>query len=422
MDKRINVARSLSEAVTGVTKSWAKQRRAEERDRGAVHYRRMRLVRAPRITIREAAFSVMGQAYLKASDGDALPARPRQIMYAARPEILAITSDPTLDDRYFTQTLLPDYMNENPNTADWDVVWDARGHFLEPHTGKEVPLGTLEVREYLGLRAQLRDTVSVEAGLLYPTHGPEQRYGAVLFVEKEGFGPLFKAAQLAERYDLAIMSTKGMSVSASRMLLDRLCDRGIERFFVLHDFDVSGFSIFGTLGTDSRRYWFDNTIHLIDLGLRLTDAEAMGLQAEPEAMPGDWSKRAATLRRHGATDAEITFLQHQRVELNAMTSRQLLDLIAEKLTANGVTKLIPHADFLKQHARRLIEQQLARVAIAKLMPEITKKAKARRLPAALSKRIADILQKEPEKPWDVALAQALGVTKSEREVKGIPRM
>ena len=422
MDKRINVAHSLAEAVTGVTKSWAKQRRAEERDRGAVHHRLMRLVRATRVTIREAAYSVMEQAYMKASDGGTLPARPRQIMYAARPEILALTGDLGLDDRYFTQTLLPDYMNENPDAADWDVVWDARGHFLEPHTGREVPLGTLEVREYLGLRAQLRDTVSLEEGILYPTHGPEQRYGAVLFVEKEGFGPLFKAAQLAERFDLAIMSTKGMSVSASRMLLDRLCDRGIERFFVLHDFDVSGFSIFGTLGTDSRRYWFDNTIHLIDLGLRLTDAEAMGLQAEPEAMPGDWSKRAATLRRHGATDAEITFLQHQRVELNAMTSRQLLDLIAEKLTANGVTKLIPHADFLKQHARRLIEQQLARVAIAKLMPEITKKAKARRLPAALSKRIADILQKEPEKPWDVALAQALGVTKSEREVKGIPRM
>ena len=268
MDKRINVAHSLAEAVTGVTKSWAKQRRAEERDRGAVHHRLMRLVRATRVTIREAAYSVMEQAYMKASDGGTLPARPRQIMYAARPEILAITGDLSLDDRYFTQTLLPDYMNENPDAADWDVVWDARGHFLEPHTGREVPLGTLEVREYLGLRAQLRDTVSVEAGILYPTHGPEQRYGAVLFVEKEGFAPLFKAAQLAERYDLAIMSTKGMSVSASRMLLDRLCDRGIERFFVLHDFDVSGFSIFGTLGTDSRRYWFNNEINLIEAALR----------------------------------------------------------------------------------------------------------------------------------------------------------
>jgi len=414
MDKRISVARSLSEAVTNVTKSWAKQRKAEERNRGAIHYRRMRLVREDRITIREAAFSVIEDAYLKASDDGSLPTRPRQIMYAARPQILSITGQPTLDDRYFTQTLLPDYINEH-GADDWDVVWDARGHFIEPHTGREVPLGTLEVREYLGLRAPLRDTVSVEADILYPTRGPEQRYSAVLFIEKEGFGPLFKQAQLAERFDLAIMSTKGMSVTAARMLLDRLSDRGIEKFFVLHDFDVAGFSIFGTLGTDSRRYWFKNEINLIDLGLRLADAEAMGLQAEPEAMPGDWRKRAATLRRHGATGAEIAFLQHQRIELNAMTSRQLLDFIAEQLTADGITKLIPDDNILQQHARRLLEQQLAAAAIAKLMPEIVKQAQARRLPAALRKRIADILQKEPEKSWDVALAQSLGVTKSERE-------
>ena len=140
----------------------------------------------------------------------------------------------------------------------------------------------------------------------------------------------------------------------------------------------------------------------------------MGLQAEPEAIPGDWRKRATTLRRHGATEAEIAFLQHQRIELNAMTSRQLINFITGKLTVNGVTKLIPSADLLKQHACRLIEQQLAGAAIAKLMPEITKQANARRLPATLPKRIADILQKEPEKPWDVALAEALGVTKSGR--------
>ena len=45
------------------------------------------------------------------------------------------------------------------------------------------------------------------------------------------------------------------------------------------------------------------------------------------------------------------------------------------------------------------------------MPEITKQAKARRLPATLRKRIADTLQKEPQKPWDVALAEVLGVRK-----------
>ena len=38
--------------------------------------------------------------------------------------------------------------------------------------------------------------------------------------------PLFKEVKLAERYDIAIMSTKGMSVTASRELVDQLCAEG----------------------------------------------------------------------------------------------------------------------------------------------------------------------------------------------------
>jgi hypothetical protein len=33
-----------------------------------------------------------------------------------------------------------------------------------------------------------------------------------------------------------------------------------------------------------------------------------------------------TLKRHGATEEEIAFLRNDRVELNAVTSRQLIDL------------------------------------------------------------------------------------------------
>jgi len=47
-------------------------------------------------------------------------------------------------DNYFTQTLLPNYMAQHPEqTGQWDVVFDARGHLTEPHTGLSVPLGTL---------------------------------------------------------------------------------------------------------------------------------------------------------------------------------------------------------------------------------------------------------------------------------------
>jgi len=42
-------------------------------------------VRFDRITIKEAAWSKMDEAYNKASDNGRLPARPRQIMYVIRP-------------------------------------------------------------------------------------------------------------------------------------------------------------------------------------------------------------------------------------------------------------------------------------------------------------------------------------------------
>src|SRR5215472_4189227 len=52
-----------------------------------------------------------------------------------------------LDDNYFTQTLLPAYIEENG--VDWNVVYDARGHFAEPHTNRRLGCGTIEVGNYL---------------------------------------------------------------------------------------------------------------------------------------------------------------------------------------------------------------------------------------------------------------------------------
>jgi DNA topoisomerase VI subunit A len=89
-----------------------------------------------------------------------------------------------------------------------------------------------------------------------------------LFIEKEGFLPLLEEAQLAERYDLAVMSTKGMSVVAARELIDRLCSvNGQARLFIARDFDKPGFSIAATLTRDTRRYVFHNRINVVDLGL-----------------------------------------------------------------------------------------------------------------------------------------------------------
>ena len=92
--------------------------------------------------------------------------------------------------------------------------------------------------------------------------------------------PLFEAVRLAERYDLAIMSTKGMSVTASRELVDALCAQHAIPLLVLHDFDKAGFSIAGTLRRSTRRYRFGHrhAANVIDLGLRLDDVS--GLETE----------------------------------------------------------------------------------------------------------------------------------------------
>src|SRR4029450_127650 len=91
---------------------------------------------------------------------------------------------------------------------------------------------------------------------------------------------VFEAVQLAERYDLAIMSTKGMSVTAARELVEQLCAVHSVPLLVLHDFDKAGFSIAGTLRRSTRRYrcGHGHAASVIDLGLRLEDVD--GLETE----------------------------------------------------------------------------------------------------------------------------------------------
>src|SRR6516165_7755189 len=242
----------------------------------------------------------MEQAYLKVSGNDTLPANARQIMYAARPHIQKVTGR-ELHDSYFTQTLLPDYLTETG--VDWDVVYDARGHFNEPHDGRSFGIGTLEVRQYL---ADFDDPELVEAALAQAkvdTCGPSGSFGAVLFIEKEGFDQHFKAAQIAEKFDLAIMSTKGVSVTAARALVDEMCAHHDIPLLLLHDFDKAGFSIAGTLQRDTRRYEFQNDITAVDLGLGLEDVEAMRLESEHQYHPkGKKHALIANLRKNSATE------------------------------------------------------------------------------------------------------------------------
>ena len=121
------------------------------------------------------------------------------------------------------------------------MVYDARGHFEEPHTNRCIGCGTIEVGNYLHAVKGPRIIPAELSDANVDVIGPSGGFSGVLFCEKEGFNPLFKAVNLANRYDLMIISTKGVSVTAARRLIDDICGDNDLPLFVLHDFDVAGF-------------------------------------------------------------------------------------------------------------------------------------------------------------------------------------
>jgi hypothetical protein len=397
-----DLAQRLKDSVIGVTKNWAKQRKAEERQASVAANRRERLYRASDYyNFKSAAFEVMEQAYMAASANGTLPTSARQVMYQARPFIQQKMGGRQLNDQYFTQTLLPDYMEEN--RVDWDITYDDRGHFTEPHTDHSFGLGTISVREYLAsIDAPELTEPSFAAGKV-DTRGPNGCFGAVLFIEKEGFLPLLRRVGLPERYDLAIMSTKGMSSTAARTLIDNLCEKEVP-VLVLHDFDKAGFSIIGTLKRDTRRFRFGQEAKIIDLGLRLADVRKLGLEASAEAAfdRGRNSAKRENLQINGATREETEFLLTQRIELNALTSDQLVSFIEGKLSKHGIKKLIPKAELLRDAYRLFVSSKRVEEIVAETIDDI--ESEKITVPANLSTQVATHLRRHPKLRWDQAVA------------------
>ncbi|MBV9866781.1 MAG: DUF2399 domain-containing protein [Abitibacteriaceae bacterium] len=406
----------LGKYVESVCKSWTIKKRQADRQ-GKVSERELdelrRSKRAKEIDIKEAAYSVMKRAYLETSVNNRYPANARQVMYAARPEVLRITGGKCWkNSTYFTQTLLPDFVEEHPElTADWDVVFDARGHIVEPHTGQRIDLGTVAVRRYIaGWSDIISETLNVEIGHGCPTSGPGNRFKYALFIEKEGFDELIKSAQIASRYDIAIMSTKGMSVTAARSLVEKLSEQGVT-ILVMHDFDKSGFSILHTLRNDTRRFRFKVPPRVIDLGLRLADVTEMNLQSEIVEYKGKVDPRI-NLRESGATEEECDFLVQQqnsnggwsgqRVELNAMMrSDVIIQWIERKLEGAGVCKYVPEPEVLDAAYRRAVRRAVVQQAIDNALCNLDADAHIE-VPEGLSEAVRTAIVGTPQ-PWDEAV-------------------
>jgi hypothetical protein len=385
-----NIKKGLTEGL----KTYTKQRKSEEKQSSNYRWRESRMKEVRGMFFKEAAEEVMEECYMKASGNNTLPAQARQVFYVARPLIEERTDKPLRYD-YFSQTLLPDYVREHGKEAEWNVVYDDRGHFSEPHNKRVIGLGTLNVGAYL---SRVKDLELVEADFDpagIKTYGPDGSYGAVLYVEKEGFIPLFKAVKLAKRYDIAIMSSKGMSSTAARDLIDSICSDYNIPLLVLHDFDSAGIIIKDTLENDTRRHIHKGASDVIDLGL--TFADIGGLMPEP----GNSNISAERLSEAGCSGAAIDFLREQRVELNAMTSPQLVEFVERKLQQHGIKKVIPDDETLKETYEAFVKSDRLSEAFDKMKEEFDDDDNDDPIeaPKNLAAQVKKKMKEQPDIPW-----------------------
>lgn len=397
----------IAASLKKVAKSWKKAKRQADRD-DHVSQRSLNYLRysPPKTTIREAAFQVMAEAYNKASSNGKYYANARQIMYAARPLILKLLDDENdiwKNDNYFTQTLLKDYLEQYNNN--WKVVWDSRGHITEPHTNKVIGLGGAEVNKYKHeWISNFTKFPKYSSNLDIKTVGPTNRFHSVLFIEKEGFDVILKDAEIDKKFDLAIMSTKGLPVKAACDLV-QFCYNENVKVFVLHDFDLAGFKIVKTLREGTRLSYGSP---VIDIGLRLEDVT--NLESEPVSYNQSKDPRYY-LHECGATDEECDFLvgsryyrswSGKRVELNALTSDELIEWLESKFEEHGISKLIPDTEILKDAYQRAIFLQEVDKESEKIKEQIIENLELE-IPDNLNELVQESFDEDPSISWDEAI-------------------
>lgn len=305
----------------------------------------------------------------------------RQLFYALRPIVREETGEELKIGNF--KSIITDYEAEY---GEIELMYrEPRGSISHPHRNETITLGTLMVEEY---------------------ERPEWNFNKLVYIEKEGANEALKEAGWLERHDCAVMSSKGFSTRAARDLIDKLAehDEPIEVFCV-HDADAPGTMIYQTL-QEATKARGARKIKIINIGLEPWEAVEMGLEVET-LEEGKQHKAVANYVLEYDGDDWEEWLQTHRVELNAMTTPQLIEWLDEKMAEHGSGKLIPPPDVLEAELAECFEAKVRAALTAEILLEAgferrvadavagTKTPKA----ATLKKDIRQLFEDEPESEW-----------------------
>ena len=312
----------------------------------------------------------------------------RQLFYAIRPHLIrAIGREPS----YGTFSRIIGEHEDDHGDID-NLYRDDRGCFYHPHTKETIHLGTRAVSQY---------------------RRPLWGFNKVLYCEKEGFFPILQQAGWPERFDCALLTSKGYATRAVLSLLRLLVASGEPiTFYLIHDADGPGTVIYeslaGLLG--------EHGIEIIDLGLNPDEAIGMGLDSEPVTREKGRVPTGTYL-----TDDEQEWLQTNRIELNAMTTPDFIDWLTEKLEEHDTSKVVPPDDVVRerlfQEAReaeeRRIKDEVLREANIPARVEVAMAARADDLAEKFESLVRDIpfdLESDYQLHWSDLVRDAAGAT------------
>ncbi|WP_051970096.1 ATP-binding protein [Kitasatospora azatica] len=351
------VAAACAKALTSATKVLARDQRSKQVSDRREQRAAMREYKAstanltaPKLSKKDAVFTVMREAISQARGTEGLSFSAHTLFYKIRPlalKLLPIGSK--LNAPYIEQTLIPDW--ERQNGPIQGLYREPRGTLHHPHdpTGlMDVRLGTREVQQYIP---------------------PKWSYNKILVIEKTGLWPPVREAGLAEKYDMAVITNEGYGTEACRELLAKMPPGNVQ-IFVLHDADPYGYNIARTLGEETTRMP-DHRVKVIDLGLTVDDAQAKGLEAEPDtrdaALPARILPHLSDADRQWFTgkpcawrpNGEPAKWRYQRVELNAFSSPELIAYIEEGLARyQALGKVVPPDNQLWSTAQQRLQHRV----------------------------------------------------------------
>jgi hypothetical protein len=345
-------ARDIASLMTAHEKEVARIRARHERDREAEEQATQRIrdreeqqrVKAEREraiaerkakpTIREAVMRLLPQAIEDAAEGG-FYFNTRHLVYDIRERVRQLSGKPLLQS-YF-DALVTELEAERGEVLHPNLIREARGNLYLPHADEPIPLGTLNVRSFTRL---------------------PWTFAGLLVIEKDDLALMLKKSGFCEQHDCAVMSCKGFTTRAGRDLVDKIVDTGEPvRVFSVHDADAAGTLIHHTLqhatrARDARK------IEVIDFGLHSWEGLALGLQVEaveieytskgkPKHRPvGEDVRRRADPAPTGETWEQ--WLQHSRVELNAMKPLEMRAWLDRHMAERAAGKVIPPDDILTE--------------------------------------------------------------------------